>query len=66
MYRTYSYKDMPEPVMRRREEKREISPTPPPPQKREEKKDGIFGGIFDNIETERNIGMQIPLKKINN
>lgn len=53
MYRTYSYKDMPVPVRRVNDEKPKPKPPPPPPQKCEErKKDGILGGVFDNLETD--------------
>ncbi|MCI8404648.1 MAG: hypothetical protein HFE49_07070 [Clostridia bacterium] len=54
MYKTYSYNDMPKPVIRHKEEPVKPAPPPPPPQppKCQEKHDGILGGLLDNIASD--------------
>lgn len=58
MYRTYSYNDMPEPVRRHREEKPAPAPRAVPAVPKKEPvaetkcKDGILGGLFDNLEND--------------
>lgn len=58
MYRTYSYNDMPEPVRRHREEKPAPAPRSVPaapkrePMAEHKNKDGLLGGIFDNLEND--------------
>lgn len=56
MYRTYSYNDMPKPIIRqhKEEEKKPAPPLPKPhkPERCEEKKGGFLDGFLGNLEAD--------------